>query len=326
VRYELPDQPLLFGAPSPSDPEWSMVKAHLEILDPDGSRMAAALRRTLDMLLDGPNTGRYRWDQLYKTEKTHCGTIVEINLQREFEFRSGVKLDYSITGIEVDCKYSQNLGGWMIPPEAAGELCLLMWANDEQGRWSAGLVRAREEWLNQGSNRDSKRTLNSAGRQAISWLFQYSLLPENGLLRIPPPDAKAIFAKNSGQQRINELLCRATGVILSRTVISTVATGNDKPKHDPLRRLRSGKQGARGQLRHKGVVVFGDYRSHQETAAHLGLPVPGESEFVSARLTRRRPRHGDAPYIHLAGEEWVVAGPEDPVEEAPELPDVKNSK
>ncbi|BDE58652.1 hypothetical protein REA19_16680 [Prescottella equi] len=34
------------------------------------------------MIYNGSETGRYRWDQLMKTEKTHYGTMFEINAQR----------------------------------------------------------------------------------------------------------------------------------------------------------------------------------------------------------------------------------------------------
>ena len=37
-----------------------LVAAHLLAEDPEGRRFAAALRRTIDMLLDGQHTGRYR--------------------------------------------------------------------------------------------------------------------------------------------------------------------------------------------------------------------------------------------------------------------------
>ena len=73
------------------------------------NRVATVLRDTLDQLYDGQRTGRYKWDQLHKTEKTHCGTLVEINMQREFQFADGKKLDYKIANTEVDCKYSQKL-------------------------------------------------------------------------------------------------------------------------------------------------------------------------------------------------------------------------
>jgi len=116
--------------PSASDPEVQAVVQALLALDPKGLRVAQVLRDTLDQLYDGQRTGRYRWDQLFKTEKTHCGTLVEINLQREFEFQDGLKLDYRIAGVEVDCKYSQTVGGWMIPPEAQDGVCLLASASE----------------------------------------------------------------------------------------------------------------------------------------------------------------------------------------------------
>jgi hypothetical protein len=106
------------------------VAAELRALDPNGSRTAQVLRNTFDQLYDGQRTGRYRWDQLYKTEKTHCGTLVEINLQREFKFLDGDVLDYTIANVDVDCKYSQTVGGWMIPPEARDHVCLVVSASD----------------------------------------------------------------------------------------------------------------------------------------------------------------------------------------------------
>ena len=50
------------------DGDLAAVAAELRGLDGDGSLMAAAIRGALDMLLDGQHTGRYRWDQLHKTE------------------------------------------------------------------------------------------------------------------------------------------------------------------------------------------------------------------------------------------------------------------
>ncbi|GGZ50178.1 hypothetical protein GCM10010387_50650 [Streptomyces inusitatus] len=78
----------------------------------------------------------------------HFGTQVEIAIQREFGFRDGTDMDYRIAGVDVDCKYSQQFGGWTIPPEARGHLCLLVWADDYTSRWSVGLLRVRKEWLN----------------------------------------------------------------------------------------------------------------------------------------------------------------------------------
>ena len=99
------------------------------------------------MLLDGQHTGRYRWEQLHKTEKTHAGTLVEIALARALRLADGTTLDYTIAGTDVDCKFSYRRGGWMIPPEADGKLLLLVQASDEDGTWSAGLLRATPENL-----------------------------------------------------------------------------------------------------------------------------------------------------------------------------------
>src|SRR3954470_11345477 len=113
------------NATGSTDEELRGVADAIRSLDPSGLRTAQVLRDTLDQLYDGQRTGRYRWDQLFKTEKTHCGTLVEINLHREFKFQNGAKLDYRIAGADVDCKYSQSIGAWMIPPEARGQVCLL---------------------------------------------------------------------------------------------------------------------------------------------------------------------------------------------------------
>ncbi|WP_067544670.1 NaeI family type II restriction endonuclease [Nocardia crassostreae] len=113
-----------------TDPGLDQVAAELLRLDPTGLRTAKVLRDTIDQLLNGEVTGRYDWNTLIKTEKTHAGTLVEINIQREFQFGDGQFMDYSIAGFKVDCKYSQKFGGWMIPPEAVGHLCLLVWADD----------------------------------------------------------------------------------------------------------------------------------------------------------------------------------------------------
>src|SRR5262249_3227255 len=207
----------------------------------------------LDMLLDGQHTGRYRWDQLHKTEKTHAGTLVEIALARSLRLADGAALDYTIAGADVDCKFSHRLGGWMIPPEADGELMLLVQASDEDGTWSAGLVRAVPGYLRPAGNRDGKRALNDRGRAAVRWLHARAPLAENVLIRLPEADVAAIFAAGSGQQRVNELFRRAQRMRVSRTVVATVAMQDDY-----MKRVRGGG-GGRGQLRGQGIGIFRGY-------------------------------------------------------------------
>ena len=311
------ERPAPDGTGAGDDSELAAVATELHGLDGDGSLMAAAIRGALDMLLDGQHTGRYRWDQLHKTEKTHAGTLVEIALARSLRLADGAALDYTIAGADVDCKFSHRLGGWMIPPEADGQLMLLVQASDDDGTWSAGLVRAVEENLRPAGNRDGKRALNDRGRAAVRWLHARAPLQENVLIRLPDREVGAIFAAGSGQQRVNELFRRAQRMRVSRTVVATVAMQDDY-----MKRVRGGG-GARDQLRAEGIVIFGDYAGDQVLAAALGLPRPGPGEFVSARLVPRPAEPPDRVYarsIRLAGADWLLASAADPATAAPALP------
>ena len=300
------------------DPELAAVAAELTALDGDGALTGEAIRGALDMLLDGQHTGRYRWEQLHKTEKTHAGTLVEIALARALRLADGTALDYTIAGTDVDCKFSHRMGGWMIPPEGDGQLMLLVQASDEDGTWSAGLVRVSAGNLRPAGNRDLKRALNDRGRAAVRWLHHRAPLRENALIRMPERDVAAVFAQPSGQQRVNELFRRAQRIRVSRTVVATVARQDDY-----MKRVRDGG-GARDQLRAEGIVIFGDYAGDQRLASALGLPRPGPGEFVSVRLARRSARDNDsdqyARCVRLDGADWLLASAADPVEPAPALP------
>ncbi|MFB6670858.1 NaeI family type II restriction endonuclease [Streptomyces sp. NPDC056390] len=295
------------------DTELREVYQRIRALDPEGHRFAYVLRDTIDMLLNGEVTGRYDWKTLFKTEKTHAGTLVEINLQREFKFDDGLDMDYQIAGVDVDCKYSQQFGGWMIPPEAMGHLCLLVWADDYKSRWSAGLLRVQREWLNAGNNRDMKLTVKAAHRDKIWWLWDDAELPENVLLHMDDMDREAVFASTSGQQRLNELFRRAQKRRIGRNVVRTVAQ-----QKDYMKRVR-GNGGSRSALQSEGIIIMGDYKTHQKIADQLGVPVPREGEFVSARVVESSSSN-DLNRATIKGKSWIVADPVDPVISAPELP------
>ncbi|RDG36382.1 NaeI family type II restriction endonuclease [Streptomyces corynorhini] len=298
-----------------ADPELAAVYHRLLQLDPDGIRFSRVLRDTIDQLLNGEVTGRYDWKTLFKTEKTHAGTLVEINLQREFEFTDGVDMDYQIAGSEVDCKYSQLFGGWMIPPEATGHICLLVWADDYKSRWSAGLLRIEKEWLNGGNNRDLKLTIKAEHRNKILWLWHNADLQENILLHLEPTTREAILKHPSGQKRVNELFTRVQMRKIGRGVVRTVAQQSDY-----MARVREAKGRARTVLREKGILIPGHYRSHQEVARSLGAPVPLHGELVSFRVAQALPHHGNSPRVELDGRYWTLALAEDPEETAPLLP------
>ena len=250
-----------------------------------------------------------------KTEKTHCGTLVEINLQREFKFSDGRSLDYSIGGVDVDCKYSQTIGAWMIPPEAREHVCLLVSAADiATPTWSLGLVRATAGHLNLGANRDAKSTLNIAGRNAIVWLHQNAALPPNVLVQLDSATVDRIFAQSSGQKRINELFRSALRTVIGRAAVATVAQQDDY-----MKRVRA-NGGARTILQPEGIIILGQYQSHVTIARALGVPVAGSGESVSVRVTpTRRP---DPGVVRIGGRLWKVASPGDPIVAAPDLPSI----
>lgn len=291
-------------------------------MDPDGRRFAKAIRTSIDMLLDGQHTGRYRWEDLHKTEKTHAGTLIEINIQRVFNFSDGAKMDYSINGVDVDCKFSQSMNGWMIPPEAEGYLLLVVWASDREAKWCAGLVRAEAGCLNMKGkgNRDGKRSLNIFGRRQIRWLFKDAQLKENLLVNLPQDDLSAIFSSTkSGQARLNELFRRSLGRVVTRNVVATVAMQDDY-----MKRVR-GNGGARTSLKKEGILILGDYARHVSIARQLHIAEPGPGEFVSIKVRPLRADDDQAPRVILDGQTWVVASPDELASvPAPALPSVKS--
>lgn len=326
----------LFEHPGPApgvydDPELMLVRQHLLSLDPGGERFGRILRDTIDQLLDGEHTGRFDWNDLHKTEKTHAGTLVEINLLREFKFDSGNDMDYLIEGIEVDCKFSQTLYGWMIPPEALDEICLVVWADDQGKQWSAGLLRANRAMLTTSGkvtkkgNRDGKFRLTKDHHSLVKWLWNQAPLEENLLLHIDKETQEAVLAAGSaskrspGQAKVNELFRRVQRRRVNRTVVRTLAQ-----QKDYMKRVRY-NGGARSKLRREGILICGDYPNHQAVAEQLGLPVPREGENVSIRVVEAKPHHEGEPYVLLDDRRWVAASPGDPEEEAPLLPETKKA-
>jgi hypothetical protein len=310
-----------FIASSSGDAELIAVARSLLGADPTGSRAAGVIRSTLDQLLDGRRDGRWNYNDLHKTEKTHMGTLVEINLHREFGFADGDATDYRIAGIEVDCKFSQRLGGWEIGPEIVGHLCLVVWASDSASQWQAGLVRATPTVLRERGNRDGKRRLTPEGLASVVWLWgQANELAANLLLHLDAETREAImtatgrWGQASAQARLLELCRRVQGVILRRAVVETVGWGTD----DPLKRMRS-NGGARDYLRPEGILVLGHQQNDPLVAAALGLPVPSKGEFVTARVVVAEPDGSDR-VTEIADQRWRVARTSEPVVAAPAIP------
>ncbi|RGD62242.1 restriction endonuclease [Kitasatospora xanthocidica] len=308
--------------PTTADAEVQAVKAALYSLDSTGEAMGRVLRETIDQLLDGQRMGRWDYEQLHKTEKTHLGTLVEINIYKEFGLAEGEKADYLIDGIEVDCKYAKGIGKWEIGPELVGYVCLVVTADDRAGTWRAGLVRASEEHLRSTENRDRKRRLNPVGIAAVSWLWGgENRLAPNQLLRMDEEKrtrimhAKGKVKNQHGQARINQLFIECQREVIRRVTIETVGHG----LKDPLKRAR-GNGGARDHLRRLGILVLGHQESDPMIARTLGLGIPGKGEFVSVQVVPAPGPPDERPAALIQGSYWVAAdGDYEPGTWAPEV-------
>lgn len=288
----------LFNQEAPRDQALLDVEAEIRRLDPDGSRWAAVVRHTYDMIYNGQETGRYRWDQLMKTEKTHFGTLFEINAQREFEFGGGDETDYRIAGHQVDAKWSQTSGGWMLPPEVFDELALVATGDDARSVWSLGLVRVSEPFRRVKGNRDKKSQLNGLGRQSVRWLWRDAPLRPNVLLQLPRATVDYIFDNRFGTQRTHRLFRAAEGMIVHRNAVATVSRQLDHQK-----RVRY-NGGSRSELAPEGFLILSGHY-HRALAADLGVPVPLRDEYVSVRVALT----GTSAGVLIGGRRWRRAHP-----------------
>ena len=292
-----------------------VVGEYFQIHDPAGKRISSALWETFDALYAGKQTGRFRWVQLSKIEKERWWAIAKIYIQREFGFLDGCSADFSIAGVEVACEISRKFGEWPITPEARNQICMLITAIDnENPTWSLGLVRATLLRLKVRKNHVTETILNKTGLTAIHWLWRDAPLPPNTLLQIPNKTTNRILTMKSVDDRINELFRSAQGLIVSRTVVATVAQQDDY-----MKRVRT-NGGARSALKPEGIIILGQYESHARIATQLDLPRPGQGDFVSTRVF---PATGPGKSVaEIGGSFWRRAGESDPIVAAPDLPKI----
>jgi hypothetical protein len=256
-----------------------------------------------------------------KTERTHMGTLVEINLQRAFQWGDGAAMDYGfeVLGrrVDVDCKFSQRLGGWEIPREArrGRHLCLVVWADENLCRWEAGLVRVcDDDALMLTENQDAKRQLSAEGESRIRWLFTKPSLPPNRLLHTPACKLERIFNPNpprrpSGQAKVNMMFRLVQGEIVNRASVLTVAQ-----QKDALKRARDAR--LPNNLGNEGILVLGHQEDDPLIAESLGLPRPPKGSFIAVRVVPAE-NNFDGAVAEIRGTRWRIAGASDPVVPAP---------
>jgi hypothetical protein len=273
------------------------------------ARFGSIFRQSLDEVLDGQRTGRFDVNVLAKTEKTYLGTKVEIVTRAAFELPQGARMDYTVAGHDVDAKFSLT-GGWAIPTEAMGHLCLLMSADDHKGVFDVGIIRIRAEILNPGRNKDHKTTITKQAKGSIIWLARNVRLPPNLLLSLPQTTVDRIRGAGSGQRRINELLRGVQGQLIDRNTAVTVAQ-----QQDGLKRCRD----ARHLLRDEGIAVLGHQNDSPRIASTLELPVPAKGTFLSVRLVRVTNDAGNRPAVEIGGAYYTIARQAEPPESVPDI-------
>lgn len=239
-------------------------------------KLRSFFRSAIDEVIDTARTGRYFLTDLEKTEKTYLGTKFEILLRDWLDVPHGVVLDLLIGGREVDVKSTTGgASGWMIPPEALNQLCILLRVNEIDSTCAVGLARARPSYLRAGQNRDAKTSFSAAGRANIWWLVQDLAYTPNFWSLIDAQMRGHIMAPRGGKERLARLFEACLEVPVSRVLIASIAAQDDFMK----RVRRNG--GARDILAPNGIAVLYS-ETDRELMQNLGLQF-GSREFVSFR-------------------------------------------
>lgn len=244
------------------------------------SEVGQLLRESFDDVIKTPKTGRRLYEELEKTEKTHIGTCVEIELRHRLNLARGKVLDCEIAGVEVDIKFSVATS-WMIPPEAFDRPCIIISADDTNARCWFGVFIAKGEYLNKG-NRDEKCSINRLGRDHIRWLLENHSYPANFWQSVPREIADKIASGSSGNDRVITLFREIQDRPILRKVIEDVAA-----QKDFMRRVRADKtRGTRNKLAEYSIVLLcGGWSGTKEFIAALGLPPLDKSEFMSHQVS-----------------------------------------
>ena len=242
--------------------------------EPFEEKLRSFFRSAIDEVIDTARTSRFFLSDLEKTEKTYLGTKFEILLRDWLQVPKGVVLDLKIGGREVDVKSTTGgASGWMIPPEAIDQFCVLFRVNELQAKCAVGLVRARPAYLRGSVNRDAKTSFSAAGRVNIWWLVSDFDYTPNFWTLIDAGLRNDIMQPRGGAARLAVLFESCREVPVSRVLIAGSAAQDDFMK----RIRRNG--GARDILAPKGIAILYSESDH-ELMERFGLTF-GSREFMS---------------------------------------------
>ncbi len=253
-------------------------------------KLRSFFRSAIDEVIDTARTGRFFFSELEKTEKTYLGTKFEILLRDWLQLPHGLVLDLLVGESEVDVKSTTGgKSGWMIPPEAIDQLCVLLRVNESLSTCAVGLVRARSEYLRRGANRDAKTSFSAQGTRNIWWLVQDFPYTPNFWSLIDSSLRQNIMASGGGSRRIAAMFEQCLETPVSRVVIASIGAQDDF-----MRRIRRGG-GARDFLAQKGIAILYS-ENDRELMRSLGITI-GKREFVSYRPKNS----GEAALLRAAG-------------------------
>jgi hypothetical protein len=239
-------------------------------------KLRSFFRSAIDEVIDTARTGRFFFKQLEKTEKTYLGTKFEILLRDWLQVPRGISMDFRFGEREVDVKSTTGGGsGWMIPPEAIEQYCILLRVNEATAKCAFGLARCRKEYLRGGANRDAKTSFSAAGTANIWWLVSDFDYTPNFWTHIDDELREHIMASGKGSKRLAVLFESCLGIPISRVQVAAVAAQDDY-----MKRLRK-NGGARDILAPKGIAILYS-ETDRALMRKLGLSF-GYREFISHR-------------------------------------------
>ncbi len=260
--------------PPTSRPEDAELDRVFQFFDQRRNVFGSCIRQALDEVISSGRTRRWNLDQCNNQEKAYVGVNLENVIRDAFDLKPGIAgMDFDVAGIDVDCKWSRSFGGWQIPKEAVGHICLLVYGDDLSDELAVGLIRIHEEIL-VGGNRDLKRTIQRpAGLNSARWIHRRGSaeLPANFLMSLSKADRDAILAPRGGDERAIQLFRRCEGMVVHRRILELIGQ-----QRDPMRR---GRGESRQALLDEGFEVLnGTWKKHRARAAELGGPAIARSD------------------------------------------------
>lgn len=147
----------------------------MHLFIPDNRIVADVVQSSVQFLLTGFDEDKF--SNLEAPVKAMLGTVIEKRFLKAMSlpYRTGSNRgqwdqDTVIDGISVDIKCTVGKN-WMIPPETVGHWCLLFQIDVNNGTFSLGKIRALEQHLTPGQNRDRKRSISKSGKAKIAWMI-----------------------------------------------------------------------------------------------------------------------------------------------------------